>query len=166
MKSQKNPLLTASEIKMLGIAIMLSLVTVTCVNAQVEIPLDERSAQMELASVVENLGALFPAESGSMHKKATFSGTTKCKDLNTYIATHLKYPESAAESGRYGSLKVHFEIQANGEIGEVNILQSPGDMFDRAILDVFAEMPRWKPATERNQPVASGHILQLEFRLQ
>jgi TonB family protein len=166
MKSQKNPLLTASEIKMLGIAIMLSLITVTCVNAQAEIPLAETGAQMDLASVIENSGALFPAESALICKKASFPGTTKYKDLNTYIATRLKYPKSAAEAGRYGWLKVHFEIQANGEIGEVDILQSPGEMFDRAILDLLAEMPKWKPAIEGNRPVSSGHILQLEFRLQ
>jgi hypothetical protein len=166
MKTQKKPILTKSEIKMVSIAVFLSLFTVTCLSAQESIPYSGLESNLDLAAMHSETNTFYPIESAVVMKKASFVGTKKYKDLNAYISGNLKYPEDAVTTGSTGLLKAHLEIKADGQIGNITILESPGEIFDQILLDLLSTMPAWNPAMKGNVPIASSHILQLQFRLQ
>lgn len=100
------------------------------------------------------------------HSNAEFPINANYNTIEEYISMKLKFPEEERETGRYGEVKVHFEILENGGIGKINILESPGIAFDNSVKHLLRNMPLWKPAYKNAQAVVSTYQLKIDFRLQ
>ena len=75
------------------------------------------------------------------------------------------YPSAAKERGWEGTVKLKVHIQADGDIGEVIVLESSGhDMLDEAAVDMIKE-GHATPARRGDKPVDSWVILPYRFRL-
>jgi TonB family protein len=49
-------------------------------------------------------------------------------------------------------VQVQFLVKANGEVSNLEIVQSAGPAFDKEVLRVLKRMPYWKPAIEKGKP--------------
>lgn len=59
------------------------------------------------------------------------------------------------EPGEKKVVLVRFEVGADGSITKTEILQSGGDIHDREVLRAFKRMPRWNPAMQNGNKVAT-----------
>lgn len=76
------------------------------------------------------------------------------------------YPRAAKERGWEGTVKLKVHIQADGEIGEVIVLESSGhDMLDEAAVDMVKE-GNATPARRGDKQVDSWVILPYRFHLE
>lgn len=110
-----------------------------------------------------NSGALESASAATTYTGAIFRGETK--NVQSYFAEHLSFPETGISSGKSGSMKVWFEILPDGSVGDTRIEDSPGAEFDAAVQNCLANMPRWTPAFLGTTPVKSTCAVKLNFRL-
>lgn len=104
----------------------------------------------------------------SIHLKtsvAEFTSKANPLSLQEYISTNLEFPSEGREKGLSGTVTVRFEILADGDIGTVVILDSPGPSFDESVKKFLSEMPLWTPASQNSVAVTSVHQLDLNFRL-
>lgn len=76
------------------------------------------------------------------------------------------YPPWAAQSGVMGNVILAFDVEADGSVSSVRVLESaPPDVFDQTAI---AALKRWryKPAMRDNHPVRAGDMrVTLQFRL-
>lgn len=100
------------------------------------------------------------------HAMPSFTMDGQYPNIQSYIADHLEYPEVAHAIKAEGLLKMKLEIKADGSVGEVLVLSSPGKEFEEAFHALIHKMPRWNPALKNGNPVDGVAILQLHFRLQ
>ena len=87
------------------------------------------------------------------------------KDLLTYLAKNIKYPQMAKESGISGIVYVTFVVGKNGKVGDVRILRGIGGGCDKEAVRVVKSMPDWKAGKQRGKPVSVQYNLPVRFVL-
>ncbi len=86
--------------------------------------------------------------------------------LMTYLATHIKYPELAKESGIQGRVFINFVVEPNGSIDHVKVLRGIGGGCDEEAVRVVKNMPKWNPGKQRGKPVRVSFNLPVKFTLE
>lgn len=86
--------------------------------------------------------------------------------LHAFLASTIKYPESAKESGIQGTVYVSFIVRKDGRISDAKILRGIGADCDEEALRVVNKMPRWKPAKQRGKNVDVQFNLPIGFKLE
>ncbi len=111
---------------------------------------EEDVQQQEIFMVVEQMPA-FPGGMGA---------------LMTYLATHIKYPPLAKESGIQGRVFINFVVEPDGSIDHVKILRGIGGGCDEEAVRVVKNMPKWIPGKQRGKPVRVSFNLPVKFTLE
>ncbi len=111
---------------------------------------EEEIVEAEIFTVVESM----PEFPGGMGK------------LMNYLASNIKYPPLAKESGIQGRVFINFVVETDGRISKVKILRGIGGGCDEEAVRVVEAMPKWKPGMQRGKPVRVSYNLPVKFTLQ
>lgn len=89
----------------------------------------------------------------------------KCSNLAlvTFIAQNIEYPESAKQSGLEGTVYVGFVVDAEGKVGQIEVLRDIGEGCGEAALAVLRNMPSWEPAHHDGEAVAVKLNIPIQF---
>jgi len=83
--------------------------------------------------------------------------------LKTYIYSHLEYPASAKEKNISGEVKVQFRVNTSGKLEDIKVVTSTYKGFDKPAMDVFKDMPDWKPGKQRGKAVKVQVVVPVRF---
>lgn len=74
--------------------------------------------------------------------------------LNKYISNNLTLTDSVLKYGKSGTILVQFTIETDGSVSDVTTINTSlvGYGMEDAVVQLFREMPKWKPARQRDQP--------------
>ena len=87
--------------------------------------------------------------------------------MNQWIETHLRYSEEALRDGKEITIKMIFVVDEEGNIHDPICPFNPKmDGLVVPAMNMISDMPRWKPATFMNKPVASRVYLPVTFKPQ
>lgn len=88
-------------------------------------------------------------------------------EMHKFIAKNVKYPKSAIEKDKEGTVYVTFVIDTVGNITEARILRGVADApeLDAEALRVVNMMPTWKPGTQNGRKVKTAYNLPIKFKL-
>ncbi|MCC8089541.1 MAG: energy transducer TonB [Rikenellaceae bacterium] len=91
-------------------------------------------------------------------------------DLNNFsrwVQSRLQYPRRAQENNIQGRVTVKFVVETNGNLTNIEVLQSPDkSLADEAVRVIgSSNSSDWKPGTQQGVPVRVGYILPVEFNL-
>lgn len=85
--------------------------------------------------------------------------------LYKFVASRLKYPESALEEGIQGTVFVKFVVDEKGKVGDLSVLNKPGFGFDEEALRVVSIIPNFKtPAKVNGEAVKVYYQLPIKFK--
>lgn len=88
-------------------------------------------------------------------------------NVSAWIATRLKYPESAVRKQATGRVFVEFVISKKGKVINSRVIRSSGDKaLDAEALRVVSELPCWKPGRLKGKKVATQYVLPVTFSIQ
>ena len=85
--------------------------------------------------------------------------------LYAYIARNIKYPEAAKKEKIEGRVFVTFVIEKDGQVSSAKILRDIGGGYGEEAIRVVKNMPKWKPGTQRGNPVRFQFNLPVSFML-
>lgn len=100
----------------------------------------------------------------AVEKTAEFPGGQA--GLMKFIASNLRYPESAQQNNTQGRVVVKFIVEKDGSISNPEISRSVDNELDREALRIVNKMPNWIPAQSNGVPVRSYFNLPINFKLQ
>ncbi|MBX0291980.1 energy transducer TonB [Hymenobacter sp. HSC-4F20] len=83
--------------------------------------------------------------------------------LNSFFQQNLKYPEAASVKQISGNVVMTFTVEADGHLTNPSVVQPLSPECDTEALRVLGQMPAWKPATRKGQPVATQVRLPIPF---
>ena len=87
-------------------------------------------------------------------------------ELLKYVATHIKYPQIARETGIQGRVFVGFVVEPDGSVSNVKILRGIGGGCDEEAVRVIKSLPKWKPGKQRGKAVRVSYQIPVLFKLQ
>ena len=111
---------------------------------------EDEVVEAEIFTVVEQM----PEFPGGMNR------------LAEYLATNIRYPQLARESGIQGRVFINFVVEADGSVTNVRVIRSLGGGCDEEAMRVVRNMPRWTPGRQRGRAVRVSYNLPVNFRLQ
>jgi TonB family protein len=75
----------------------------------------------------------------------------------------VPFPEAAKRSRLQGSVELSFLIDENGQVGELQVLESGGAVFDDAVLETVKSW-RYEPATKHGVRVKMRWVQRFRFQ--
>ena len=93
----------------------------------------------------------------------TFPGGEQ--ELLKYLAENVKYPRLAREAKIQGLVIVRFVVDADGFVGNIEILRGIGAGCDEEALRVVKAMPKWEPGYQNNRAVPVIYNMPIRFAL-
>ncbi|MBO5921174.1 MAG: energy transducer TonB [Bacteroidaceae bacterium] len=88
------------------------------------------------------------------------------KALMKYLQENRNYPKLSRDNNSQGRVFVRFIVNADGSIGNAEILKSSGDIYlDKEALRVVGCMPQWSPGKQAGKPVRVYFTIPVVFRL-
>lgn len=82
-----------------------------------------------------------------------------------YVKDHLEYPVIAMKNPVEGNVTAIFQVNATGEIANINIEESLGFGCDEEVKRLLLAAPHWQPATQGIFPVKSRVRIMIYFKL-
>ena len=142
--------------------------TLTVVGAHKKKP-KKGSAQMVFATVLsidyavdhdEKVAYVF-----SLEENPTFMGGSTSY-LSQWVTSHLVYPETSRRAGSEGTVRLGFTIDTNGELADLEVLKSSGDvLLDSEAFRVVKSAPKWEPGKIHGKPAKVRYMFPVIFRL-
>ena len=83
-----------------------------------------------------------------------------------FVSKHLKYPSAARRMQIEGKVFVHFVVEKDGSLGDINIVRGIGAGCDEEVLRIIGMSPKWNPGRQQGCPVRVHMMLPITFRLQ
>ena len=87
-------------------------------------------------------------------------------DLIKYFQENIKYPQSAINGKIQGRVYIKVIIKKDGSVFSPKIKRGIQSEIDSLCLQVVQNMPRWKPAKQKNEYVNSSYIIPIIFSLE
>ena len=109
-----------------------------------------RRARNQVFTVVEVMPE-FPGGQGALLK---------------FLATNVRYPESAVKNGIEGRVSCSFVVDTDGSLKNIEVIRGIDPSLDREAVRVIREMPKWNPGVQNNMAVAVKYTVPVTFRLQ
>lgn len=79
-----------------------------------------------------------------------------------FLSRNLRAP-AGMEAGEKKSVLVRFLVGADGSITQFEVLQSGGAAFDREVIRVLKNGPKWAPALQNGRPVSTTFTQPVTF---
>ena len=84
-------------------------------------------------------------------------------DFSKWLSRQIEVPKDCKHEG---TMKVSFEVYADGTTGEVEIEESVCPELDALVKDTILKSPKWEPGTTRNgTPIAVNLQIPISFRV-
>ena len=110
--------------------------------------------------LVEN-APIFPGCENASDKRTCFN-----TEILKHIRKTFRYPEIAQEMGIQGKVYMHFIIQKDGNIGDVQIARSPDKNLGAEGKRIISKLPKMTPGKQRGNPVRVPFSIPINFVLQ
>jgi len=100
-----------------------------------------------------------------VEENATFNGG----DLGAFrnwVQGKLVYPKASAEKGSEGRVFIQFAINATGDVCDVKVLRSSGDiLLDEEAIRAVKTSPKWVSARQSGKTVKQQFTLPITFKM-
>jgi len=88
------------------------------------------------------------------------------KALNDFIRLNVRYPETAVEENRSGTVYVRFVVDEKGKVVDAELLNRLGQDLNGEALRVIGMIPDFEsPGISKGEPVKTYYQLPISFRL-
>lgn len=99
----------------------------------------------------------------AVEKQAEFPGGIQA--LMQWLSMNVRYPEDAMKNDAQGRVIVKFVVNADGSISDPTVLKGVETSLDKEAVRVVRAMPKWIPAENQGQKVASYFNIPISFKL-
>ncbi|MCC8088026.1 MAG: energy transducer TonB [Rikenellaceae bacterium] len=99
-----------------------------------------------------------------LDKHAKFLGK-ELAYFSQWVGDRLTYPEEEVQKKKGGVVMVSFVIDKNGKLGQIEILETPGEAFSKIVMQIFSSSPLWEPGYKDGEPINVFYKLPVHFNL-
>lgn len=87
------------------------------------------------------------------------------KEMYSFIRRNLKFPQETLAAGIVsGRIGLSFIVEKDGSITNIQVILSSFDKhFDEMIMNIFMNMPRWKPGKDKGEIVRTKKIWTMNY---
>lgn len=85
--------------------------------------------------------------------------------LMQWLCMNIRYPEDAQKNDTQGRVIVRFVVDTDGSVSDATVVKGVSESLDNEAIRVVESMPKWKPAENNGEKVASYYNIPISFKL-
>ena len=85
--------------------------------------------------------------------------------FSEWVNSHLEYPKSAKENGIQGRVMLHFTVEKDGSVSNVEVIRGIEDSLDKEAIRVISSSPKWEPGSQRGSLVRVTYTFPVVFQI-
>ena len=85
--------------------------------------------------------------------------------LMDFLSENIIYPEQAEKERIQGRVICKFDIDEDGSVSDIRVVESAHPLLDSAAVKVISIMPKWIPAKQNGVTEKTNFTLPITFRL-
>ena len=86
--------------------------------------------------------------------------------LQSFLASNIKFPETAARAGIEGIVYVYFVVEKDGSVSNIKTLRGINDDCNEEAERIIGLLPKWKPGNQQGKTVRVSFTIPVGFKLQ
>lgn len=87
-------------------------------------------------------------------------------DFNQYLNNNVQFPSGVEITGSGGiSIIAQYTVTEDGTVSDVVIIKGVHPLFDKEVLFVLRNSPKWTPARYQNHPVSIHYTIPFAFKM-
>ena len=94
-----------------------------------------------------------------------FNGGDARQEFPKWFYAQLTYPDDARNAGMQGRVIVQFQINKDGSVSDINLLEGVCESIDNEVIRVVSESPDWTPGYVDGKPVNVTYAFPVLFQL-
>ena len=94
-----------------------------------------------------------------------FNGGDARQEFPKWFYAQLTYPDDARNAGMQGRVIVLFQINKDGSVSDINLLEGVCESIDNEVIRVVSESPDWTPGYVDGKPVNVTYAFPVLFQL-
>ena len=94
-----------------------------------------------------------------------FNGGDARQEFPKWFYAQLTYPDDARNAGMQGGVIVLFQINKDGSVSDINLLEGVCESIDNEVIRVVSESPDWTPGYVDGKPVNVTYAFPVVFQL-
>lgn len=94
-----------------------------------------------------------------------FNGGDARQEFPKWFYAQLTYPDDARNAGMQGRVIVQFQINKDGSVSDINLLEGVCESIDNEVIRVVSESPDWTPGYIDGKPVKVTYAFPVLFQL-
>ena len=94
-----------------------------------------------------------------------FNGGDARQEFPKWFYAQLTYPDDARNAGMQGRVLVQFQINKDGSVSDINLLEGVCESIDNEVIRVVSESPDWTPGYVDGKPVNVTYAFPVLFQL-
>jgi TonB family protein len=87
-------------------------------------------------------------------------------ELYRFLQKNIQYPQMERDNNIQGKVLLRFMVDTTGAIQDIKVIGAVSPGLDKEAIKVVKLMPKWRPATYKNKPVAVYYMVPVAFRIQ
>ena len=80
-----------------------------------------------------------------------------------FLSKNLRVPEGALDAGQRVKILVRFVVGKEGELSNMQFVETTGEVFEQEVVRVLKKMPKWKPGSQNGEKVSVYFTLPIVF---
>jgi len=86
------------------------------------------------------------------------------QELYSFINQNFKFPQETLEAGKVsGRFVISFIVEKDGTITDIQVVRSFEEHFDKAMISIFEQMPKWKPGEHLGKVVRTKYTWGISY---
>ena len=94
-----------------------------------------------------------------------FNGGDARQEFPKWFYAELTYPDDARNAGMQGRVIVQFQINKDGSVSDINLLEGVCESIDNEVIRVVSESPDWTPGYVDGKPANVAYAFPVLFQL-
>ena len=133
-------------------------------NADMEIRISKERENLQTIAIKSDRATASESAAVKADKMPSFQSGS-LEDFRAWVMTQVRFPKEMLDKDIRGRVVAAFIVDTDGNVSNVDILQTPDKAFSNEVIRVLMNSPKWEAGMSEGKPVKVKYIIPVDFAI-
>jgi TonB family protein len=133
-------------------------------NADMEIRISKERENLQTIAIKSDRATASESAVVKADKMPSFQSGS-LEDFRRWVMTQVRFPKEMLDKDIRGRVVAAFIVDTDGNVSNVDILQSPDKAFSNEVIRVLMNSPKWEAGVSEGKPVKVKYTIPVDFAI-
>lgn len=133
-------------------------------NADMDIRISKERENLQTIAIKSDRATASESAVVKADKMPSFQSGS-LEDFRRWVMTQVRFPKEMLDKDIRGRVVAAFIVDTDGNVSNVDILQSPDKAFSNEVIRVLMNSPKWEAGVSEGKPVKVKYTIPIDFAI-